>query len=588
MDAIVRDRLYPQLDYFFEKLRTEKEAATIDGVAAFNGKDKFLPGKIAVGLSHLLLETPRDDPRFARYLKGYRDIADLTVGLDNETWGVYYYLLALHRLKTAGLLDDALSASTLAKLRLKLDWRRFVSQPDYRLINLPTNYYGVAFSVARLRMLLGWEDDSASRHLIGKMMRHYEAYSGKFGFSDETDGDGRFDRYSILLIAEVCQRYIETGLAVTPELKALLRKSADLALGIGNTTGEGFSFGRSIGAYGDTAVLEILSVAAYLDVLSPEEKQYAFAYSTQVVARYADFWFNPAIRSVDMWGQGRRTDAYRGKHRILGENFSLLHQLLSANAMWKKAGFGNNPPSADLQAWLDRTQPAFRLTWFARGEYDRALAIVRDGHRVFSLLLVNGGIGQHANSPYYPLPFANGIVAGVADSGYRHPQLIPKFTLVDGTELVGTAYIKDISAESGDGRHRVAYRQNELTRLGADSPLKDPRIRLASEYVFAPGVITRTDTYTAATPVEVARLTLEFASFSDDATLAGTSVHFGSGTVLAFEVEGLRTCQAESTAGDDDYKSTTGAMRTHVTCSEGPFRLTEPLTVKWVMKYRRT
>jgi hypothetical protein len=400
MDAIVRDRLYPQLDYFFEKLRAEKEAVTIDGVAAFNGKDKFLPGKIAVGLSYLLLETPRDDARFARYLKGYRDIADLTVGMENETWGVYYYLLALHKLKTAGLLDDAVSAPTLAKLRLQLDWRRFVSQPDLKLIKLPTNYYGVAFSVARLRMLLGWEDDSASRQLIDKMMQHYVAYSGEFGFSDETDGDGRFDRYSILLIAEVCQRYIETGLTVTPELKALLRKSAEIAMGIGNTAGEGFSFGRSIGAYGDTAILEILSVAAHLDVLSPEEKQYAFAYSTRIVARYADFWFNPAIHSVDMWGQGRRTDAYRGKHRILGENFSLLHQLLSTNAVWKKAGFDHKPPATDLQAWLDRTQPAFRLTWFARGEYDRALAIVRDGHRVFSLLLVNGGTGQHANSPY--------------------------------------------------------------------------------------------------------------------------------------------------------------------------------------------
>jgi hypothetical protein len=445
----------------------------------------------------------------------------------------------------------------------------------------------VAFSVARLRMLLGWEDDCGSRQLIARMMQHYDAYSGNFGFSDETDGEGRFDRYSILLIAEVCQRYIETGLPVTPELKALLRKSADVALGIGNTRGEGFSFGRSIGAYGDTAILEILSVAAYLDVLSPEEKRYAFTYSTRIVERYADFWFNPAIRSVDMWGQGRRTDAYRGKHRILGENFSLLHQLLSTDAMWKRAGFDGKPPAADLQAWLDRTQPPFRLTWFARGEYDRALAIVRDGDRVFSLLLVNGGTGQHPNSPYYPLPFAHGIVAGVADSGYRHPQLIPKFTLADGTELMGTAFIKDISAASEGGRHRVAYRQDELTRLGRESPLKDPRIRLESEYVFAPGVITRTDTYTAATPVEVAKLTLEFASFSDDAALSGASVHFGSGTVVAFEVEGLRSCRTERTTTDDDYKSTTGAMRTHVTCSEGAFRLVEPLTVKWVLKYRR-
>ncbi len=588
MNDVVRERLYPQLDYFFEKIRADKAAATMDGVAVFDGRDKFLPGKIAVGLSHLLLATPRDDARFARYLQGYREIADLTVGMDNETWGVYYYLLALYRLKSNGLLDEAVSAPTLAKLKAQLDWRRFVSLPDYKLINLPTNYYGVAFSVARLRMLLGWEDDSGSRRLIDKMMRHYEAYSGKYGFSDETDGEGRFDRYSILLIAEVCQRYIETGLAVTPELKALLRKSADIALAIGNTRGEGFSFGRSIGAYGDTAILEILSVAAYLDVLSAEEKRYAYAYCARVVARYADFWFNPAIHSVDLWGQGRRTDAYRGKHRILGENFSLLHQLLSTTAQWKRAGFGGEPPATDLQAWLERTQPQFRMTWFSRGEYDRALAIVRDGERVFSLLLVNGGAGQHANSPYYPLPFANDIVAGVADSGYRHPQLIPKFRLADGTELMGTAFIKDISATSKGGLQRVAYRQDELNRLGKDAPQKDPRIRLASEYLFAPGVITRTDTYTAPSPLDVERLTLEFASFSDDVTLAGTSVRFGSGAVTAFEVEGLRSCKAETTGGSDDYKSPTGAMRIHVTCSEGPFKLVEPITVKWVMRYGRS
>jgi hypothetical protein len=587
MNDLVRERLYPQLDYFFEKIRADKAAVTMDGVSAFNGRDKFLPGKIAVGLGHLLLDTPRDDARFARYLQGYREIADLTVGMDNETWGVYYYLLALYKLKSNGLLDEAVSAPTLAKLKAQLDWRRFVSLPDYKLINLPTNYYGVAFSVARLRMLLGWEDDSGSRRLVDKMMRHYEAYSGKYGFSDETDGEGRFDRYSILLIAEVCQRYIETGLAVTPELKALLRKSADIALAIGNTRGEGFSFGRSIGAYGDTAILEILSVAAYLDVLSAEEKRYAYAYCTRVVARYADFWFNPAIHSVDLWGQGRRTDAYRGKHRILGENFSLLHQLLSTTALWKRAGFGDEPPATDLQAWLDRTQPQFRMIWFSRGEYDRALAIVRDGERVFSLLLVNGGTGQHANSPYYPLPFANDIVAGVADSGHRHPQLIPKFRLADGTELMGTAFIKDISATSKDGLQRVAYRQDELNRLGKDAPQKDPRIRLASEYLFAPGVITRTDTYTAPGPLDVEKLTLEFVSFSDDATLAGTSVRFGSGSVAAFEVEGLRSCNAEGTGGSDDYKSPTGAMRIHVTCSEGPFKLVEPLTVKWVMRYRR-
>src|SRR5262249_10233844 len=138
---------------------------------------------------------------------------------------------------------------------------------------------------------------------------------GQFGFSDETAGEGRFDRYSILLIAEICERFVETGLTVPPELKRMLRKSAELALATASSTGEGFSFGRSIGAYGETAELEILSIAAYLDVLSAEEKQYAYAYATRIVARYVEFWYDSTLHSVDLWGKGRRTDAYRGENR---------------------------------------------------------------------------------------------------------------------------------------------------------------------------------------------------------------------------------------------------------------------------------
>ena len=44
----------------------------------------------------------------------------------------------------------------------------------------------------------------------------------------KTDGQGRCDRYSKRRAAEICERFIETGMTVTPELKALLRKSADV------------------------------------------------------------------------------------------------------------------------------------------------------------------------------------------------------------------------------------------------------------------------------------------------------------------------------------------------------------------------
>jgi hypothetical protein len=52
------------------------------------------------------------------------------------------------------------------------------------------------------------------------MLDHYRIYSGEYGFADETDGSGRFDRYSVLLIGEIAQRFIETGMEPTPQVKA--------------------------------------------------------------------------------------------------------------------------------------------------------------------------------------------------------------------------------------------------------------------------------------------------------------------------------------------------------------------------------
>jgi hypothetical protein len=580
------EQAYPQLEYFFQKLTQEKDRLTMDGTRPFESHDKFLPGKIAAGLADLLLHTPANDPRLPGMLRDYAAMADLTVGMPNDTWGIYYYIGSLYKLKQAGLLERAVRPATLEALRKKLDWRTFVTQPGFELINLPTNYFGVAFSIARLRLLMGWEDAHASEVLLDRMLKHYADYSGTYGFSDETDGQGRFDRYSILLAAEICERFIETGLPVTPELKALLRKSADVALNAASADGSGMTMGRSLGPYGETAMLEILSTAAYLGVLSPEEKEYAYAYSSRIGERYMNFWFDPQMHSVDMWNKGRRTDAYRGKHRILGENFSLLHQLITTNDMWNKAGMKDAVPRADLEAWLERARPAFSLTRFASGEYDRALAIWRDGPHVFSLSMINGGISQHANSPYYPLPFSYGIVSGIADSGAAHPQLLPKFRLADGSELIPTAFMKDIRTRTEGSGYRVSYRQDALARLGKNVPVKDTRIEVDTQYSLDHGVITRTDTYRAAAPLEVAAVSLEFASFSDGASIEGNTVRFKDGAVRSFTVSGLQACEAAPTAGSELYRAPYGPMATVVSCRSGAFTLQKPLTITWTMRYQ--
>ena len=245
MDRTVRTRLMPQVEALLEQLLREKRGMKLGGVAVFESGDKFLPGKIAAAMAYRITAMEKGDPRLDQRLRDFADIAELTLDDPNDSWGIYYYVSALHDLNQRGLLDRAVRPATLAKLKQQLDWRRFV-RSDLTLIDLPNNYYGVAFSIARLRHLMGWEDASGADQLLARTLDHYRRYSGEFGFADETEGKGRFDRYSVLLIGEIAHRLIETGMTPSAEVKGWLRKSVDLLLPRFNLTGEGFEYGRSM------------------------------------------------------------------------------------------------------------------------------------------------------------------------------------------------------------------------------------------------------------------------------------------------------------------------------------------------------
>ena len=584
MDATIEDRLMPQLAALLHQLLREKRAMRLDGVPVFDSGDKFLPGKIASGLHYLLLDTPRGDPKLATYLAGYRDVADLTIEDPNDTWGIYYYISALYALKKAGLLDEAVRPETLARLRQRLDWRNFVDARSLKLLHdLPNNYYGVAFSVARLRYLLGWEDEAASRALLQRMIEHYRTYSGKYGFADETEGHGRFDRYSILLIGEIAQRFIETGMAPTLEVKNWLRLSARLMLDRASMTGEGWEYGRSIGTYGETAFLEVLTAAAKLDVLSPKERDMAYALSSRIAARYADFWLSPATGSVNLWDDGRRTDGYRGKHRILGENLSLARQYIYTNALWNGLGYRRAQPSPGYAGWL-KTLPPATFTWFARGDYDRALLTLRDKGHVIGLPIISGAEDQHMHNPYFPIPFSPGMLQGSADAEF--PQLTPRFALADGSVLMPLAWFRGVTWKRAGNRTIVSWRQDALDKMGGNAPAVDSRIRVTTRYEFTPGRITRTDVYQPLKPIDMQEVTMEFASFSGDSRSTGPSaVAFGAGEVTGFSARGYDGCAVGPATGKE-YRAPTGAFASLVRCRIAARRLAGPLTLSWTLTYK--
>jgi hypothetical protein len=581
MDRTVATRLMPQLEGLIQQLLRERRGMTLRGVKVFESGDKFLPGKIAIAMTYRITDLPANDPRLDQRLRDFADIAELTIEDTNDSWGIYYYMSALHSLAERGLLERAVRPATLAKLRQRLDWRRFV-RPDLTLIDLPNNYYGVAFSIARLRFLMKWEDERGSDQLLARTLDHYRRYSGEYGFADETEGKGRFDRYSVLLIGEIAQRLVETGMTPSAEVKAWLRRSVDLLLPRFNLRGEGFEYGRSIGAYGETAFLEVLTAAARLGVLTPIEQRMAYAFSSRIAARYMDFWVDPTSGTVDLWGQGRRTDAYRGIHRVFGENLSLARQYIYTNAIWNDLGYRGKATDPGYARWLT-TLSASTTTWFARGTYNRAVVTVRDRGHVIGLPIINGAEGQHMHNPYFPIPFSPGMLQGSADA--RFPQLTPRITLDDGSVLMPLAWFTDVTVRRRGRTTEVSWRQPALDLMGDKDAKVDARATIETRYVLAPGQITRTDRLIPKAGVQVLAIDTEFATFSARPTETAAAVSFGEGEVQRFATRGYGSCRAEA-ATDPAYRAPTGAFRTVVRCRQATVPASGVIELGWTLSYK--
>jgi hypothetical protein len=579
----VTTRIQPQTEKLLVDLAREGRNLKIDGTPVFNGSDKFLPGKIAVGLASFISGLPDNDPRLPAYLRNFRDIAKLTVDDPNDSWGLYYYISAIDRLQQSGRLRQAIDPLTLAKLRVRLDWRSFVDVDTLELIDHPNNYYCVAFAIARMRAKLGWESRDAADRLYTKMIAHYPLYSGENGFADETNGDGRFDRYSVLLAGEIAQRFLQTGEQPPAEVLGWLRKSADVMLQRINRDGLGFEYGRSIGPYGETSMIEVLTAAAVTNVLTEPEKQLAYAFSSRIAERYVNFWVNPTTGSVNLWDNGRRTDAYRGKFRILGENLSLAYQFGYTNDHWNRMGFKDRAPTEAAWSHLSAL-PAQTVTWFSKGKYDRMMLTRRDGAHVISLPVINGAATQHDHHPYFPVPFSSGMLEAVPDG--EVPMLVPQIKLTDGSVLMPLAFHRNVRVETQGPKTVVSFNQTELDRLGSRAPVADERISVATRYEFQAGKIRRTDVFTPLAPIEVSDIVMAFGTFSQTpVTRSGTTI-FARGAVERFAVTGLPNCVSSATNGERDYQTNIGAMESKVVCSSGPRQISRPFTISWDIKYK--
>lgn len=464
--------LMQHLDTLAQKIVNEGREMTLDGVHVFHEKDPFLPGKVALGLAYWVTEYPPGSAVTIARCRQFRNIPHILLDKPVQSWGIDFYLRALHKLNQADLLEKCLSQSALVQLQQTLDWRDFVDERDYSLKHKPNNFYGVAYSIAYYRYQLGWDDARSAEHLLERIVEHYRASAGEFGFADETEGHGRYDRYSLLLIAEIAHHHREAGLPLTAEMKKWLRASVDVVLVNLNEDGHGFQYGRSIGAYGDSAFVEILAAAAWFDVLEGDEPRMAYHFCCLATEKFLSFWWDDKRQSVNLWEEGRATEAYRGKHRILGESLTLLHQHLYTQHIWEKLGFYevDRDPQA-FREWLGQL-PTSTLTWFEKGKYEYALLTWRDGDRIFNVPLVNGH-EYHALSTYLPIPYSHNLIQGVPDLAL--PLLMPTLQLEDGQQLAPLCWFQQIEAREEGNAAILEWKLPCLVKLGISGPEADER-----------------------------------------------------------------------------------------------------------------
>lgn len=581
MKDVIEQELKPIMVNLFLRMVEHGHELVIDGMAAYDDNEYNVGGKVMDMGSYIALELIKTEESFEQL----RNLVSMVSQRPLRTWGILNGLSGVYRLKQAGLLETFLDGESLKKT---LDWRTFVDvENHYALIEKPPNFYSAAFGIARYRELLGWDSQEHRVKLLDRLLEHIDQYSEPLCYMDDTPGDGRFDRYSFLLPAEVSSVLLKTGGEVPEKLRIMLGNSARIFLQLANEDGWGFSYGRSLGAYGDTAALEVLSCAARLDgILTAKERDLAYDYCIKLTKHVVEYWYDQDMQSFNLWEKGRRTDKYRAKKTILSVNLALCMQVITCYEHWVHAGYENRELSADYSGKLKALAP-YTVVKFTEGGPDRGLVIVRDGTHVWSLPLINGGKdGYYKRDAYLPVPFQNCVLQAVPM--YCRGNLVPQLVMENGDIYMPIAWIKTIESESSDGRLSVRYMTDTLCRLGDKRPERAEGTWGQVSYTFEHHRIHREDVFYVDEAHRVMEVRLIFLTFSDGPVMqpGNSQVLFEQGEIKSMTVTGYDICQVSEALEDGSFDTPCGRLRYGVYWMGRPNPKNGEFRVSWTLTYQ--
>ena len=453
--------IYEHMERMTEVIAQGGPEAKMDGVVCLQERSGFTQGALIENAMYLYIHYCKNgDQRTEESLRRVHYFIGFIEDMHVKTWGKLAILRGLAVMSKEGLLDR-INPDTLALLKEKTDYSDFLNKETLELKSLPSNYYHVAMACAGYREQLGWEQGEYSQLCLEKLMDIMKQKS-QSGWMDEEVPYGRFDRYSMMIASELVDTLDALGKPVPEFVLDNLKAATDVTYCMVNEKGEGVTYGRSLSVHGDSGPVEILSTAFKHGLVDVEKVDQGMCYCVKSLEKVLGFWYRNGI--FDIWNDGRTTNGYRQKHRILEVNLDMTTHMFHILENMEAAGLADYRPTGKFDqsdAWTYH-----KIQFVKKEKEERVLYILKRGADTFMLPLIGAG-NLWKSAAYLPFP-AKPMLLEAPPESYI-PFLVPEVTMKDGVVAMPIQYVESVSQEQGEDLV-IIRAKGQMCRVDTPSP----------------------------------------------------------------------------------------------------------------------
>jgi len=338
-----------------------------------------------------------------------------------------------------------------AAIREAGDVRKMYDPATKTILNgRPTNYFGVAASIATLSYKLGFEkDEKMVNDLLDHCVQLLEKNNG--WLNDGKEGEFRFDRYHFEFIRFVWESAMRMNRkSLLAKIEPWCDRSDEIWLKLMHpVSGAPFSYGRSL----QNTWEDVWEYGAFMlkrrsrnnveekEILAQIHKTWDYFYKNE---------FDKTRHIARMLDPGRACYSYVGPNRVWGYSIHALGKMLASINEIK-------------QEKLWDIKPARKIKYIPESNYfslkeNYGLWIIRNKNTRITIPFVTG-IGKPTNSDYQSIPFAEGISEPLVGMATTH--------LLPGIFKNGKMYLPKLSLTKAPYCYENNYFSGDSAHLSA-------------------------------------------------------------------------------------------------------------------------